>query len=226
MLSLKMKKKLKEILADDICGSDVTSALVPKRKCRAKIVSKESCIIAGLEEVKFLFKSNGVNAGSSFRDGERVRKHSVVLKLSGKNQTVFSGRPKTASSKPATFAATRWASGAWTGTKWQSWIARMRIFSSRGPNQSEATTARSHPVCRMSSVCNPGSRPGNSTLRNREPSDPASEREVLWPSCGWGVQRVLVPACDLASTRGLDQTASRRAIWKDRSRMIRHVSSA
>jgi len=90
MLSLKMKKKLKEILADDICGSDVTSALVPERKCRAKIVAKESCTIAGLEEVKFLFKSNGVNAGSSFRDGERVRKHSVILKLAGKNQTVFS----------------------------------------------------------------------------------------------------------------------------------------
>ena len=60
MLTLKMKQKLKQILADDVGKGDVTSSLIPTKQCKAKIFTRESCIVAGLEEAKFLFKSKGV----------------------------------------------------------------------------------------------------------------------------------------------------------------------
>jgi len=90
MLSSKMKQKLKEILADDVGKSDVTSALIPTRQAKAKIFSREPCTVAGLEEAKFLFKSNGVKASSSFKDGDKLRKGSIILRLRGSNKAIFS----------------------------------------------------------------------------------------------------------------------------------------
>jgi len=66
MLTLKMKQKLKQILAEDVGRGDVTSALIPTKQCRAKIFTRESCVLAGLEEAKFLFKSHGVKVSSFF----------------------------------------------------------------------------------------------------------------------------------------------------------------
>jgi nicotinate-nucleotide pyrophosphorylase (carboxylating) len=90
MLNKEMKKKLVSLLKEDIGRGDVTSAVIPLRPCRAKIIAKEPGIVAGLEEAKFLFRQKNVKAKALVKDGGRVRKGATILKLSGKNKNIFS----------------------------------------------------------------------------------------------------------------------------------------
>ncbi len=90
MLSKEMKKKLLAILREDIGRGDVTSAVLPLRQCRARVVAKEPCVVAGLEEAKFLFRQKGVKPKAIVKDGGRARKDATILRLSGRNRSIFS----------------------------------------------------------------------------------------------------------------------------------------
>ncbi|MBN2066974.1 MAG: carboxylating nicotinate-nucleotide diphosphorylase [Candidatus Diapherotrites archaeon] len=90
MLSSEMKKQLEQFLKQDIGNGDVTSAVLPKQKCNAKIIAKESCTVAGLEEAKFLFNSKGVKAKPLFKDGSKVKNRATVMRLHGLNKGILS----------------------------------------------------------------------------------------------------------------------------------------
>ncbi len=90
MLSIEMRKKLLQFLRDDIGKGDVTSAVLPSAECSAKIFAKEACIVAGLEEAKFLFSHMGVKAKAPVRDGCSVRKGATILRLHGTNRKILS----------------------------------------------------------------------------------------------------------------------------------------
>ncbi len=85
-----MKKQLLQFLRDDIGKGDVTSAVLPAKKCNARIVAKESCTVAGLEEAKFLFNKKGVRARPLSKDGSRVRAGATILHLQGQNKKILS----------------------------------------------------------------------------------------------------------------------------------------
>ena len=89
MLTLKMKKKLLTILRDDVGKGDVTSVLLKSVPSEAKIFAKESSVVAGLEEAKFLFSHCGVKATGKVKDGQKVRKGAVVLCLHGPAQKIL-----------------------------------------------------------------------------------------------------------------------------------------
>jgi len=89
MLSSQMKKRLVAILKDDIGKGDVTSALLQPKKCTAKVVAGETCVVAGLEEAKFLFNHLGVKAKALAKDGSKVRKGKAVLSLHGLNKKIL-----------------------------------------------------------------------------------------------------------------------------------------
>ncbi len=90
MLNAEMKRKLLTILRDDIGRGDVTSALLPPRLCEAVVIAKKSCVVAGLEEAKFLFKHEGVKVTALLKDGDLARKNATVLRLHGSNRKMFS----------------------------------------------------------------------------------------------------------------------------------------
>lgn len=90
LLSAKMKSELKKILKEDIGSGDLTSSIVFPKKCIAEIACNEDCVIAGLEEAKFLFNLNGVKANSGLKDGSFVKKGKIVLKIQGLNQNILS----------------------------------------------------------------------------------------------------------------------------------------
>jgi nicotinate-nucleotide pyrophosphorylase (carboxylating) len=90
MLSAEMRKKLLGFLLDDIGKGDVTSTVLPSAECSAKIVAKEACIVAGIEEAKFLFNHMGVKAKALAKDGSTVRKGAAVLCLQGINRKILS----------------------------------------------------------------------------------------------------------------------------------------
>jgi len=89
MLTAAVKEKLIAFVRDDVGKGDVTGALVPLADCSAGIVAKKSCVLAGLEEAAFIFEKWGLDTEALERDGGRVRKGAVVMRVSGLNRKLY-----------------------------------------------------------------------------------------------------------------------------------------
>ena len=89
MISFEAKKQLRKILSDDLSRADVSSNVVPVKGIKARIVAKELCVVAGLEEAQHIFGLKHVRASKKKRSGEKVRANSAVLILSGSNHGIF-----------------------------------------------------------------------------------------------------------------------------------------
>ncbi len=80
---------LKEDLGKE---GDITSdALFTKQTARAIIISKEDCIVAGLEESRQVFKKIGATATSLVKDGSVVKKGTIVVEIEGPARSILKG---------------------------------------------------------------------------------------------------------------------------------------
>ncbi|MDP6671342.1 MAG: carboxylating nicotinate-nucleotide diphosphorylase [archaeon] len=89
MISAEMKRQLSKILFDDLSFGDVTSAITPLKRCRARIVARELCVLAGVEEASYLFKLKHIKPVAKQKDGQKIRANSTVFSLSGTNRQIF-----------------------------------------------------------------------------------------------------------------------------------------
>ncbi|MFB5598443.1 MAG: nicotinate-nucleotide diphosphorylase (carboxylating), partial [Nitrosopumilaceae archaeon] len=64
-----IKNELLQFLAEDIGKKDVTSSLLPKKKTRAKIISKQNGIVAGVKFARDIFCYNGCTTRIVKKDG-------------------------------------------------------------------------------------------------------------------------------------------------------------
>jgi len=80
-----IRRKIREMLAEDVGRADVTSeALIsPKTMAKAKVIAKQSGMLAGVSEAALVFKEMGVKAKVLKSDGERVKSESVMMRLVG-----------------------------------------------------------------------------------------------------------------------------------------------
>jgi nicotinate-nucleotide pyrophosphorylase (carboxylating) len=80
-----VRRKIREMLVEDLGSGDVTSeALISKKfKAQAEVVAKQSGILAGVEEAAFAFKEMGVKVRVLKLDGERVKSGCVIMRLVG-----------------------------------------------------------------------------------------------------------------------------------------------
>lgn len=80
------------MLAEDVGQGDVTTALVvpAETTVEAEVVSEESGIAAGIEEVKILLESLNIKAESLVADGAKVRTKQVLMRISGDARTILS----------------------------------------------------------------------------------------------------------------------------------------
>jgi len=83
MLSFNSKKQLSQFLAEDIGKEDITSALLPKRKISARIISRESAIVAGTTYAKEIFKLKGCNSKILKKDGSKIKPNQSVMTITG-----------------------------------------------------------------------------------------------------------------------------------------------
>ncbi|GKS67348.1 nicotinate-nucleotide pyrophosphorylase [Nitrosarchaeum sp.] len=83
MISFNSKKQLIEFLAEDIGKGDITSALLPKKKITARIISRERAIVAGVSHAKEIFKLKGCNVTIVKKDGSKVNPNDIILKITG-----------------------------------------------------------------------------------------------------------------------------------------------
>ena len=83
MLSFNSKKQLSQFLAEDIGKGDITSALLPKIKISARIISREDAIVAGTIYAKEIFKLNGCNVKILKKDGSRIKPNQTIMIIRG-----------------------------------------------------------------------------------------------------------------------------------------------
>ena len=77
------KKQLSEFLAEDIGKGDITSALLPRKKIIAEIISRENAILAGVKYAKEVFQLKKCNVKIIKKDGSKIKPNEVILRISG-----------------------------------------------------------------------------------------------------------------------------------------------
>ena len=85
-----IKKELLRFISEDIQGGDITSVLLPKKKIKAKIISRENGILAGVKFAGDIFRLKGCSVKIIKKDGAKVKPNQIVLQVSGNARTVLS----------------------------------------------------------------------------------------------------------------------------------------
>lgn len=87
-----LRKKIREMLAEDLGRGDVTSntLISPRLRARAEVISKQEGVLAGVREAAMVFREVGVSVKIVRRDGERIAPGEVILKLEGPARKILS----------------------------------------------------------------------------------------------------------------------------------------
>jgi nicotinate-nucleotide pyrophosphorylase (carboxylating) len=87
-----MEKKLRQILAEDIGQSDVTSAAVVPSDLKASgvVVAKETGIVSGIEEITTLAAMMELKIRAEVAEGEEIKKGQIIMKISGNARNILS----------------------------------------------------------------------------------------------------------------------------------------
>jgi nicotinate-nucleotide pyrophosphorylase (carboxylating) len=90
------KSWIEKFIVDETKGDigakgDITSNSVIKKtkSLKAKVVTREDGIIAGIEEVSFLYKNNGIKVKPLKKDGQEIKKGEKILELTGKEKDLL-----------------------------------------------------------------------------------------------------------------------------------------
>ncbi len=84
------KKELARFLAEDLGKGDITSNLLPRKKIKARIVSKQDGIVAGINYVKEIFLSKGCKVRIVKKDGSKVKPNQTICEITGLTQSILS----------------------------------------------------------------------------------------------------------------------------------------
>ena len=84
------KKKLLRFLSEDIQRGDITSALLSNQKIKAKIISRERGVIAGVVFARNIFQLKGSTVRILTKDGSRLKQNQTVLQVSGNAKSILS----------------------------------------------------------------------------------------------------------------------------------------
>ncbi len=87
-----VKKKIREMLAEDIGSGDVTTEILvsPKLKIHAEIIAGQGGVVAGVREALEVFRQMGVKGKILKSDGEHVREGDVIITLAGPARSILS----------------------------------------------------------------------------------------------------------------------------------------
>jgi len=89
-LGTNIKKELLRFISEDIQSGDITSVLLPKNKIKAKIISREDGILAGVKFAGDVFRLKGCNVKIIKKDGMKLKPNQIILQVSGNARTVLS----------------------------------------------------------------------------------------------------------------------------------------
>jgi nicotinate-nucleotide pyrophosphorylase (carboxylating) len=82
-----IKKKIMEYLEEDLYYGDVT--YVEDKNVRAKIISKDNGVIAGVRVAKIAFESFGIKVLNSTQDGGLVKRGDIIMDVKGSSKDIL-----------------------------------------------------------------------------------------------------------------------------------------
>ncbi len=83
------KKDLLHFLAEDLGKGDITSNLLPRKRIKAYIISKQDCTLAGINYVKDIFALKGCKTRIIKKDGNKVKQNQIVCEIVGSVQAIL-----------------------------------------------------------------------------------------------------------------------------------------
>ena len=84
------KKELLRFLSEDLGKGDISSALLPRKKIKARIISRQNAIVAGVKFAKEIFVLKGCQVRILKKDGSKVKRNQTILEISGSPQAILS----------------------------------------------------------------------------------------------------------------------------------------
>ena len=85
-----IKKELLRFISEDIQSGDITSVLLPKKKIKAKIISRQEGILAGVRFAKEIFCLKGCHVIIIKKDSARVKPNQTILQVYGDARIILS----------------------------------------------------------------------------------------------------------------------------------------
>jgi len=89
-LGTNIKKELLRFVSEDIQSGDITSVLLPKKKIKAKIISREDGVLAGVKFAGDIFRLKGCNVKIIKKDAAKLKSNQIILQISGNAGTILS----------------------------------------------------------------------------------------------------------------------------------------
>ena len=89
-MGINIKKELLRFISEDTQGGDITSVLLPKKKIKAKIISRQEGVLAGVKFAGDIFRLKGCSVKIIKKDGAKLKSNQIILQISGNAGTVLS----------------------------------------------------------------------------------------------------------------------------------------
>jgi len=89
-LGTNIKKELLRFISEDVQSGDITSVLLPKKKIKAKIISRQEGILAGIKFAGDIFRLKGCSVQTIKKDGTKLKSNQIILQVSGNARTILS----------------------------------------------------------------------------------------------------------------------------------------
>jgi len=89
-LGTNIKKELLRFISEDIQSGDITSMLLPKKKIKAKIISRQEGVLAGIRFARDIFCLKGCSVRIIKKDGAKVKPNQIILQVSGDAKAILS----------------------------------------------------------------------------------------------------------------------------------------
>ena len=77
-------------LAEDLGKGDISSALLPRKKIKARIISRQNAVVAGVKFAKEIFALKGCKVRILKKDGVGVKRNQTILEIFGNPQAILS----------------------------------------------------------------------------------------------------------------------------------------
>lgn len=85
-----LNRFFRHLIKEDLGSGDITTdILLSKRKAKAKIIARESGVLAGGEEFRWLCRNNGLYVRQFKKDGQRFREGDKLFHISGPRRYIF-----------------------------------------------------------------------------------------------------------------------------------------
>ncbi len=88
-MGISPKNELQQFLNEDIGKGDITSKLVKKKQIKAKIITREKCIVSGTNYIKQLFSLKNCKVKIIKNDGSLVKPNQVIVEITGLSSSVL-----------------------------------------------------------------------------------------------------------------------------------------